>query len=134
MWLIQCHQKRLNLGFKMIRTIILFIFYVFSLNSFAEDKWIVIYPASGPIKETLLNISFVQTNSIGRKFAIIRSETKLKNYIIDIRTEFDCVNKRTRSISSSTIDGEGHFIDGDGNIGPWFHGKDALGLKEICSL
>jgi len=52
---------------------------------------------------------------------------------MEILTEFDCRQRRQRSLSSATTDKAGYLIDASKGSDDWFAGKDTLGLEAACN-
>jgi len=97
----------------------------------AADRWIPVGPPTPTSGAPLLNIGHISVNGYGNRVATIRSN--IPGFQMDILTEFDCVGRRTRALSSVVTDKTGHLVSAGGAQKGWFNESMSLGLSSVCN-
>ena len=88
---------------------------------------------SGPESAATVQIDLgsVALNGNGDRVTTVRSLTG--GFRMDILTEYDCGNRRSRALSSALTDKDGRLVAANGSQQAWFDERKSLGLPQVCA-
>jgi len=97
----------------------------------AAEQWQRL--AASPESPAILQIDLgsVTLNGFGNRVTTVRSLTS--GFRMDILTEYDCSNRRSRALSSALTDKDGRLVAANGPQQTWFDERKSLGLPQVCT-